>query len=133
VRAVPGGVARNLAWLLPHVEAFPGERIEEIAFVGGAARSREWCQVPADVLGRPVAPALQPDTAVARSVARLALARHGELDRAEVEAGVELGHRFEPDADTRPMYEHHQTQFEAAYTALRPISEALTNFHGDAQ
>jgi len=133
VRAVTEGVAHNLAWLLPHVEAFTGAAIEEVAFVGGAARSREWSQVLADVLGRTVVPAVQPDTAVARSVARLALARRGGLDRAEVESGVELGERFEPDANKRPMYEHHQTQFEAAYAALRPISEALTNFHGDAQ
>jgi hypothetical protein len=50
-----------------------------------------------------------------------------------VEAGVELGEQFEPNADNREMYEHHQTQFEAAYAALRPISEALTSFHGDHQ
>ena len=50
VRAVVEGVAHNLAWLLPHVETFTGEPIDEIVFVGGAARSAEWCQVFADVL-----------------------------------------------------------------------------------
>ena len=61
VRAVVEGVAHNLAWLLPHVEAFTGERIDEIAFVGGAARSARWCQVLADVLGRPVSPLAAPE------------------------------------------------------------------------
>lgn len=133
VRAVAEGVAHNLAWLLPHVETFTGDAIEELAFVGGAARSPGWCQILADVLDRPVAPAVDPDTAVARSVARLALARLGVLDRADVEAGVELGHRFDPRPDTRALYAVHQEQFRAAFDALQPISQALNTFHGATQ
>jgi xylulokinase len=129
VRSVTEGVAHNLAWLLPHVEAFTGDDIGEFAFVGGAARSPRWCQVLADVLDRPIAPAADPDTAVARAVARLALARSGELDRAEVDDGVELAARYEPRSERRAMYDMHQEQFEAAFEALRPISEALTSFH----
>ncbi len=133
IRAVTEGVAHNLGWLLPHVEAFTGETIEEIAFVGGAARSPQWTQILADVLDRTVVPVVDPDTAVARSVALLALARRGDLDRTEVIAGAELGERFEPDPANQALYEHHQTQFEAAYAALKPISESLTSFHGDPQ
>ena len=130
VRAVAEGVAHNLAWLIPHVEAFTGDTIRELVFVGGAARSPEWCQILADVVDRAVSPAVDPDTAVARSAARLALARLGVLDRAEVEAGVELRPAYEPRAAHRPLYECHQHQFEAAFEALRPISEALSTFHG---
>lgn len=133
VRAVTEGVAHNLAWLLPHVEAFTADPIEELAFVGGAARSPGWCQILADILDRPVAPAVDPDTAVACSAARLAQARLGVLDRAEVEAGVELADPFEPRSGHRPMYELHQQQFQAAFEALQPISEALNTFHGDSQ
>lgn len=133
VRAAAEGVAHNLAWLLPHVEAFTDDTIDELAFVGGAARSSEWCQILADVVNRPVAPAVEPGTAVARAIARLALARLGVLDRADVEDGVELGNRFEPRPEHRPLYELHQQQFEAAFEALRPISEALNTFHGDNQ
>lgn len=133
VRAVTEGVAHNLAWLLPHVEAFTGEAIEELAFVGGAARSPGWCQVLADVLDRRIAPAVDPDAAVARSAARLAQARLGVVDRAEVEAGVELAEPFDPRPETRAMYAMHQDQFEAAFEALQPISHALTTFHGDSQ
>ena len=64
VRAVVEGVAHNLAWLLPHVETFTGDAIDEIAFVGGAARSAQWCQVLADVLGRPVAPLDSPEVGI---------------------------------------------------------------------
>ena len=129
VRSVTEGVAHNLAWLLPHVEAFTGNKIDDIVFVGGAARSPGWCQVLADILNRPITPAVDPDTAVARAVARLALARRGDLARPDVDDGVELATRFEPRADQRAMYNMHQEQFEAAFEALRPISEALTSFH----
>jgi xylulokinase len=129
VRSVTEGVAHNLAWLLPHVEAFTGDKIHEFVFVGGAARSPGWCQVLADILNRPITAAADPDTAVARAVARLALARRGDLNRSDVDDGVELGTRCEPRAEYRPMYEMHQEQFEAAFEALRPISEALTSFH----
>lgn len=129
VRAVTEGVAHNLAWLIPHVEAFTGATIDELAFVGGSAHSPEWCQILADVLDRTVAPAVDPDTAVARAAARLALARIGAIDRADVEAGVELGAWYDPRADHRQMYDCHQHQFETAFEALRPISEALTTFH----
>lgn len=130
LRGVIEGVAHNLAWLLPHVESFSGQAIEELAFVGGAARSPQWCQILADILDRPVAPAVDPDTAVARTAARLALARAGVLDRDAVDAGVELARRYEPRAENRSLYDLHQQQFEAAFEALRPISEALNNFHG---
>jgi len=129
VRSVTEGVAHNLAWLLPHVEAFTGDQIDDFVFVGGAARSSGWCQVLADVLDRPITPAADPDTAVARAVARLALARRGDLSRTDVDNGVELAKRYEPRSDYRELYDMHQEQFEAAFEALRPISEALTSFH----
>jgi xylulokinase len=132
VRSVTEGVAHNLAWLLPHVEAFTDSAIDELAFVGGAARSPQWCQILADVLDKPIAPAADPDTAVARSVARLALARRGVLDRGEVESGVELDRWVEPNSANHAVYQVHQEQFESAFEALRPISEALTAFHSGA-
>jgi xylulokinase len=117
VRAVVEGVAHNLGWLLPFVETFTSERIEEIAFVGGAARSAPWCQVLADVLDRPVAPLVDPDMGAARAMALLAL--NGD------DAAATTAARFEPDPTNRATYATRQVQFEAAYAALLPISEAL--------
>jgi len=130
VRAVTEGVAHNLAWLLPHVEAFTGDRIDELVFVGGAARSPAWCQILADVLDRPISAAAHPDIAVALATAQRALVRHGVLDDDALEAGIGLGDRHEPRALHRARYDLHQTQFEAAFTALSPISAAL-NTPGD--
>jgi xylulokinase len=125
VRAVCEGVAHNLRWLLPYAEEFTGRPMDEIAFLGGAARSSAWCQILADVLDRPVAPVADPERAVARGVASLALVRHGVIDRDELGARVATTARFEPDPAHRERYDHMHEQFEAAFTALLPIHEAL--------
>jgi xylulokinase len=126
VRAVVEGVAHNLAWLLPHVETFTGDAIAEVAFVGGAARSARWCQVLADVLGRPVAPLDAPEVGIARAMGLLALERHGVLSRDDLDdVAATTSERFEPDPARHERYAYRQVQFEAAYAALLPISEAL--------
>jgi xylulokinase len=127
VRAVAEGVAHNLRWLLRPVEAFTGNRVEEIALVGGAARSRSWCQVIADVLDRPVIAVEAPGVAIARATALLALERAGAWSRAVLDLEPSGGgHRFEPDLRTRSLFADRHVQFEAAYAALLPISEALS-------
>lgn len=125
VRAVAEGVAHNLAWLLPHVEAFTGAPIDELAFVGGAARSEAWCQVLADVLGRPVSPLRDPDRAIARAVALHALVGDGALDLGDLDALAETARTFEPDDTHRELLDGRTEQFVAAFDALRPIYHAL--------
>jgi xylulokinase len=128
VRAVVEGVAHNLAWLLPHVETFTAEPIREVAFVGGAARSAQWCQVLADVLDRPVSPLVGPDGGAARAMGLLALQRHGVLAATDVDrAAAATSATYEPDPTRHERYAYRQTQFEAAYSALLPISEALSS------
>ncbi|MFP5321701.1 MAG: xylulokinase [Acidimicrobiia bacterium] len=127
VRATCEGVAHNLAWLLPHAEALTGERIEELVFVGGAARSPGWAQIVADVLDRPVQVPDRPEVAIARGTALLALHRHGALDRTDLAARASGGDRFDPIAAHHDVYARHQPQFEAVFDALRPISQALNS------
>ncbi len=125
VRSTCEGVAHNLAWLLPHAEALTGERIEELVFVGGAARSAGWAQIVADVLDRPVVVPDRPEVAIARATALLALHRHGVLDRADLSRLASSGEGRDPIAAHHEVYARHQPQFEAAFEALRPISGAL--------
>ena len=76
VRAVVEGVAHNIAWLVPYVEKFTGEA--SVRSLRGRRRTLgQWCQVLADVLGRPVSPLHAPDTGTARGdgAARVAAAR----------------------------------------------------------
>ncbi len=125
VRATCEGVAHNLAWLLPHAEALTGNRIDEIVFVGGAARSAGVCHVVADVMDRPVRVPERPEVSIARATALLALHRHGALDRSDLSSLASDGDVVEPDATSHEVYARHQVQFEAAFEALRPISGAL--------
>lgn len=125
VRASCEGIAHNLAWLLPHAEALTGNRIDELVFVGGAARSTGARQIVADVMNRPVRVPDRPEVAIARATALLALHRHGVLDRGELSALASGGDAVEPDAANHEVYARRQSQFEAAFEALRPISGAL--------
>jgi xylulokinase len=126
-RAVVEGVAHNLRALLPPVEEFTGRPIGEIALVGGAARSVAWCQVLADVLDRPVIAPTAPDVAIARATALLALQRSGARSRSDLDGEPTSGaRRFEPDPAHRSLFADRHGQFEAAYAALLPISEALS-------
>jgi xylulokinase len=124
VRAVVEGTAHNLRWLLPSVEAFTGNPIGELVFGGGAARSAGWAQVIADVVGRPVRTLRDPGSAAARAVGFVALRRAGATD-VPLDALVDTVARFEPDPGTAGRYSEMQVQFEAAFEATRPISEAL--------
>ena len=117
VRAAAEGVAHNLRWLLAPVEVFTGDPAEEIVLTGGAARSAAWSQVLADVLQRPVRTLTEPGHAGARASAGWALAQIGHgggewigFDRA-----------FEPDPTTASVHAHAQSQFTAAFDALRPL------------
>ncbi len=125
VRATCEGVAHNLAWLLPHAEALTGNRIDELTFVGGAARSRGWAQIVADVLDRPVSVPAQPEIAIARATALLALHRYGSLSRADLSSRVDAAATFRPVAAHHETYARRQPAFEAIFDALRPISAQL--------
>ncbi|MDQ1434510.1 MAG: ribulokinase, partial [Actinomycetota bacterium] len=106
---------------------FTGNSIGEIALVGGAARSAAWCQVLADVLDRPVIAPAAPDVAIARGTALLAFQRSGAWSLADLDREPSVGaRRFEPDPGNQTLFENRHGQFEAAYAALLPISEALS-------
>jgi xylulokinase len=124
VRSMVEGTALNVGWLLPAVERFTGQRIEEVAFFGGAARSPGWAQILADVLGRPVLALRDPDRAVARAMGLVALERSGLLG-GDVSSLVDVGATYDPRAEHRTTYRVAQEQFVAAFDALRPINEAL--------
>jgi xylulokinase len=118
VRAMVEGTAHNLRWLLPAVEKFTGNRIDELAFLGGAARSAGWAQVLADVLERPVSPLVDAECAVARAVARHALG----LDPA-----LPVATTYEPRPEHQERYAAAHEQFVACFEALRPVFHALND------
>jgi xylulokinase len=118
IRAMVEGTAHNVAWLLPAVEAFTGQTVDELVFFGGAARSRGWAQTVADVLGRPVSTLAHPEVAVA-----VAAAHHGQ--GADPEEVPEISFVCEPDPSTASVHAELQQQFQAAFEALQPLHAAL--------
>jgi xylulokinase len=126
VRAMVEGTAHNLRWLLGYVEAFTGQPIEELVFGGGAARSRGWAQILADVLDRPIHVLPNPGSAVARAVGLVALLRHGALATDDI-AALEPSATCVPTPVNRQRYDAMQAQFVAAFEAIKPICEALND------
>lgn len=125
VRASVEGISHNFAWLVPHVEAFTGHRIEEVVFAGGAARSHGWAQIMADILDRPVRTMGDPELAGARGVALLAQQRAGVLTEADLDSLVPVDATYEPASAHRALYDSMHGQFVAAFDALRPVYHAL--------
>jgi len=126
LRATLEGTAHNLRWLLPAVEALAGAPADEVVFGGGAARSDEWAQVLADVLGRPVHVLVRPELAAATAVAITARCR---LRGEDPVAGARLptGARHEPDPASAEVHQRLHEQFVAAFEANRAICEALAH------
>lgn len=125
VRAMIEGTAHNLRWLLPALEGFTGQSIDEVAFYGGAARSAGWAQCLADVLDRPVRALPDPDYAVARTMALVALTRSAAIGVPDLsELGVS-GRLYEPDPEVRDHLDLAHSQFVAAFEALEPIYRTL--------
>jgi xylulokinase len=127
LRATVEGVARNLRWLAPAVDDLAGGPADTFVLAGGAARSRGWAQVVADVLGRPVEVLERPEVAAARAVALVALRRtmHGGVADDVVEVAVPVTARLEPDPAAVAVHEGVQPAFEDAFAALLPVCEAL--------
>ncbi|MCC5950544.1 MAG: carbohydrate kinase [Acidimicrobiia bacterium] len=123
VRAAVEGTAYNVGWLLPVVERFSGAAIDEVAFVGGAARSAGWAQTLADVLNRPILPVERPEVAVARAVAGVALHRFDEcVGRPDPPP---CGPPVAPRPEVHERLRTPQAQFVALFDALRPVYHAL--------
>ena len=128
VRAVVEGVAHNLGVAAPARRGVH-RRARSTRSRSSAARARSapWCQVLADVLDRPVVAARPTRDGAARAMALLALAAARRRSRATTSTDVAAV----SDATLRARPAHHeryadrQVQFEAAYAALLPISEAL--------
>jgi xylulokinase len=123
-RAVLEGIALEQRLLTTGVEHATGQPIEEILMLGGGSRSPLWCQIIADVLGRPVKLVReQESTALGAGIhAAAALGLHSGLSAAaEAMTGIDRSH--EPDRDNH-------TRYAAIFEAYRSIYPGLkSTFH----
>jgi len=119
VRAVFEGVALNTRWLLGAVERFARHRLEPIRFIGGGARSDVWCQIFADVLGRPIDQVADPVNANARGAGLLAAIALGELTFDQVPDRVPVTRSYQPDPAPNGLYDRLFREFTGLYRRNR--------------
>jgi xylulokinase len=108
-RAVLEGVALNTRWMLDAVERFVHrarpQGFEHLTLVGGGARTPLWCQILADVLGRPIHQAADPMLANVRGAAFAASVALGDLTWDDIPGLVEIAAIYEPYAPSKPVYD----------------------------
>jgi xylulokinase len=121
VRATLEGVAFQLRWMLPHIEALTGRHHDELVFAAGGARSDAWAQILADVCDRPVRQLAEPTLTNCRGAALLAFHRLGHIDLAT--AGNLLVERrsYLPRTEYRDRYDDMAGRFVLAHERLGPV------------
>jgi gluconokinase len=131
VRAVMEGILFNLAMILDVLEELGGS-CNEILAGGGFARSDFWLQMAADLFGRPLIVADNPET-TAQGAALMAYTALGGC--ADLKAAVALlapaTRRIEPDAETHAVYARLQPVFSAIPATLAPFYADLSRFQRD--
>ncbi|GAB4325889.1 MAG: FGGY-family carbohydrate kinase [Promethearchaeota archaeon] len=116
MRALFEGIALNSKWALNAVEKLTKEPASHVNFIGGGAKSDVWCQVFADVLGRPIRQVVDPQMSGARGVALVAAYGLGYLDDFEQIADlVKVKKTFEPRPQYRGLYDEMFSQFVNYY------------------
>jgi xylulokinase len=125
LRAVLEGVAYNLKWLLAAEEKFVGRRFAELRFSGGGAQSELWCQILADVFDRPIRQIHQPNHAIVRGAACVALITLGRMRLDDVPKIVRANRVFMPSPQNRRVYDGLFAEFLRAYRANKPLFARL--------
>jgi xylulokinase len=124
-RAVLEGVAYNTRWLLGSVEKFIDRPVESLSIIGGGARSATWCQIFADVLGRPIVRLGEPLEANVRGAALLAACAIGARRWEDPVAKLATDARYEPREDERANYDEMYSIFLDLHRRNRPVFARL--------
>jgi xylulokinase len=124
VRSVLEGVALNARWLMDAYEKFIKRPVPKVRLLGGGAQSELWCQIYADVLGRPVEQVADARNAQLRGVALWARICLGELTLDDVPARVPVPAAFTPSADS-PTYAALYAEYRKLFGKLKGLYHRL--------
>jgi len=111
VRAVLEGVAHQVRWILERSEKVLKHELTDIHILGGGAQSDLWCQIHADVLGRPLRRVEAPLLANVRGAAMFAAMVTGRLDVGDIEGRAPLDRTFRPDPEVTALFDIRHDEF----------------------
>ena len=125
-RALLEGLCFELRFCLARAEEVTGQRINTFVAMGGGSKSELWCQMMADILGRPITVSAESET-TCLGAGMLAAAGVGHFAsiREASESMSSLGRTFTPDATLAPVYEERFEQYRQLYPLTRSLLPAL--------
>jgi xylulokinase len=117
-RAILEGIAFEQRLATSGVEAATGLPIERFIAMGGGSRSSLWCQIVADVTGKPVTRSASPEATClgAAILAAAAAGLHSDV-REAASAMVHLGETFSPNEKNQAIYDR---LYDEVYRHLFP-------------
>jgi sugar (pentulose or hexulose) kinase len=112
------GICLEISWMLEAARRL-GTQIDEVRIWGGAAKSRLWNQIAADVYGIPAAVTSIPEAGLV-GAAICAGVGVGLFSSAQEGARnlVRIEERYEPNPELRAKYEEMFAIYKSAYQAL---------------
>lgn len=125
VRAVLEGVAYNALWLLEATEHFAKRPLDGLRLLGGGATSDLWCQIHADVIGRPILQVADPVNVNVRGAAWFAALHLGHLTLDEIVAAAPTALTFEPVAANTAVHAQLYAEFVQIAKAQRAMYKRL--------
>jgi len=125
VRSVLEGVAHNNRWLLEASEKVLKAPLGEPRLMGGGAQSDLWCQIHADVLGRPLHRVEDPLLANVRGAAFFAGISLGLMSVTDVPSRVVVDRVFRPDPDSRGVHDVLHAEFTRLHRSQRGMYRRL--------
>jgi len=127
-RAVLEGVGYAVRLAFDALQASAGLRLASANIGGGGARSPEWCQIRADILGFPLRRAEVTDSAAlgAAILAGLGSGTMSSLPEA-VRTLVRFDRTFTPDQRTRAYHDDRIGHYRELYAALKPFNAGFAD------
>jgi xylulokinase len=129
-RAFLEGVALNTRWMLEPFARLLGRDAGAITAVGGGAQSDVWCQIMADVTGRPIRQLASPIQANAIGAAFIAAVGLGALGFSDLSSLRQVRRTYEPASALRRLYADKFETFKEVRTRLAPLYHRLNTPQG---
>jgi xylulokinase len=107
------------------VEGFIKQPLGAINVIGGGAKSAVWCQIQADVLGKPIRQMADPIQANARGAAILAAVAMGFGTFEEIAGKIPVARTFQPVPERRVLYGELFAEFVRLYGASKSAHARL--------